>query len=122
VRNRKVWFVTAVALCIGLSTACTRSPAPSPEAAPTPVPLMTPRDLIALPFNPPDRRASYGEDSSQFGELRVPAGPGPHPVAILIHGGCFKARYANTRDLAAMGDALTKCAGKLVLVTQPVVA
>jgi hypothetical protein len=27
-------------------------------------------------------------------------------VAILIHGGCFKAAYATPRDLAAMGDAL----------------
>ena len=95
-----------VAVNILLSTACTSNPAPPTQAAAAPVPLMTPRDLIALPANPPDRRVSYGEDSSQFGELRVPTGPGPHPVAILIHGGCFKAAYANTRDLAAMGDAL----------------
>ncbi|HJU64682.1 MAG TPA: alpha/beta hydrolase, partial [Gemmatimonadaceae bacterium] len=45
-------------------------------------------------------------DSSQYGELRVPAGPGPHPVVVLIHGGCFKAAYASARDLAPMGDAL----------------
>lgn len=39
-------------------------------------------------------------------ELRVPSGPGPHPVAVLIHGGCFKAAYATLRDLAPMADAL----------------
>jgi acetyl esterase/lipase len=38
--------------------------------------------------------------------LRVPAGQGPHPVVVLIHGGCFKAAYATVRDLAPMGDAL----------------
>ena len=80
-----------------------------PQSQGTPVNparLMTPQDLQALPSRAPDRRVSYGEDSSQYGELRVPIGPGPHPVAILIHGGCFKAAYASARDLAPMGDAL----------------
>ena len=96
----------AVALSGGFYTACAKQTQPSSAAGPVPSPLMTPRDLVALPSNPPDRRITYGNDSSQYGELRVPAGRGPHPVAVLIHGGCFKARYANTRDLAAMGDAL----------------
>ena len=68
--------------------------------------LMTPRDLQALSSRPPTARVAYGSDSSQYGELRVPPGPGPHPVAILIHGGCFKAMYANLRELGAMGDTL----------------
>ena len=71
-----------------------------------PVPLMTPRDLQSLPSRPPTARVAYGPDSSQYGELRVPPGPGPHPVAILVHGGCFKAMYANLRELGAMGDTL----------------
>ena len=68
--------------------------------------LMTPRDLQSLPSRPPTARVAYGPDSSQYGELRVPSGPGPHPAAILIHGGCFKAMYANMRELGAMGDTL----------------
>jgi acetyl esterase/lipase len=67
---------------------------------------MTPQDLQALPSLPPDRRIQYGEDSSQYGELRVPPDGGAHPVVILIHGGCFKAAYASSRDLAPMADAL----------------
>jgi acetyl esterase/lipase len=51
-------------------------------------------------------RVEYGPDPNQFGELRIPAGRGPHPVVVLIHGGCFKAAYASLRDLAPMGDAL----------------
>ena len=77
----------------------TATKAPGPQ-------LLTPMDLAALPSLPPDRRIKYGEDSSEYGELRVPSGTGPHPVAILIHGGCFKAAYATTRDLSAMADAL----------------
>jgi acetyl esterase/lipase len=67
---------------------------------------MTPQELSSFPVNAPDKRVSYGDDSSEYGDLRLPAGSGPHPVAILIHGGCFKAAYATNRDLAAMADAL----------------
>ncbi len=34
-------------------------------------------------------RLPYGSDPSQFGELRVPSGPGPHPVVVILHGGCW---------------------------------
>jgi len=68
--------------------------------------LMTPQELTAVPARPADMRVEYGPDSNQFGELRLPAGSGPHPVVALIHGGCFKAAYASLRDLAPTGDAL----------------
>ena len=48
---------------------------------------------------------TYGADANQFAELRVPSGAGPHPVVVLVHGGCFKT-YGSFADLAAMGDAL----------------
>jgi acetyl esterase/lipase len=67
---------------------------------------MTARDLWALPRQPADRRIPYGEDSNQHGDLRVPEGPGPHPVAVLIHGGCFVAGYDSAWYMGAMGDAL----------------
>lgn len=69
-------------------------------------PLMTPADLQSLPMRPPDHRLSYGDDVNQIAELRLPAGRGPHPVVVLVHGGCWKAEYATSRDLAPMGDAL----------------
>src|SRR5882757_3399321 len=68
--------------------------------------LMTPQELTAVPARPADARVAYGTDSNQFGELRIPGGRGPHPVVVLIHGGCFKAAYASLRDMAPMGDAL----------------
>jgi acetyl esterase/lipase len=68
--------------------------------------LMGPHDLQAIPFKAADVRIAYGSDDSQFGELRVPPGPGPHPVVVLVHGGCFKATYASLKDLSPMADAL----------------
>jgi acetyl esterase/lipase len=68
--------------------------------------VMTPDELQKLPSRSPDHRLDYGADRNQFGELRLPAARGPHPVAVLVHGGCWKAEYATLRDLAPMGDAL----------------
>ena len=68
--------------------------------------LLSPRDLRALPRTPADQRIAYGTDAEQFGELRVPRTPGPHPLVVLIHGGCWRADYASLADLAPMADAL----------------
>lgn len=38
-------------------------------------------------------RSAYGPDPNQFGDLRLPAGPGPHPVLLSIHGGFWRAKY-----------------------------
>jgi acetyl esterase/lipase len=48
-------------------------------------------DLVNAPVPAGIRRIAYGSDALQFGELRVPSNSGPHPVAILIHGGCWSA-------------------------------
>ncbi|MEN8113230.1 MAG: alpha/beta hydrolase, partial [Actinomycetota bacterium] len=40
---------------------------------------------------------AYGPDESHIGDLRLPDGPGPHPVVVLLHGGFW--RDAFTRDL-----------------------
>lgn len=91
---------------LALATACERTKS-GPRTAPASAGhLMTPQDLQALPSQAPDLRLAYGEDSSQYGELRLPPSRGPHPVVVLIHGGCFKAAYATARDLAPMADAL----------------
>jgi len=39
-------------------------------------------------------------------ELRVPTGAGPHPVAIVIHGGCWITKYADARYMKPMSEAL----------------
>lgn len=67
---------------------------------------MTSADLASFPHPPPDERIPYGDDPLQFGDLRVPDNGGPHPVAIFIHGGQWKADF----DIAhsdKLTDALT---------------
>jgi acetyl esterase/lipase len=51
----------------------------------------SPLELATATVPPGAIRLAYGSDPQQFGELRVPAGPGPHPVAIVFHGGCWAA-------------------------------
>src|SRR6516162_5280870 len=43
--------------------------------------------------NDPPSRLPYGNESSQFVEFLRAAGPRPHPLAIMIHGGFWRARY-----------------------------
>jgi acetyl esterase/lipase len=69
--------------------------------------LMRATDADTIPLRLNASRIAYGTDSLQFGELRLPAGRGPFPVAIVIHGGCYLSRYANLRNIAALAEALT---------------
>ena len=56
-------------------------------------------------------RLAYGPGAFQFGDLRLPGGPGPHPTVVLIHGGYWRSRYGLklmtglAKDLAARGYA-----------------
>ncbi len=45
----------------------------------------------------PVETITYGPDSDNVGDLRIPEGPGPHPVAVLLHGGFW--RNTAARDL-----------------------
>jgi acetyl esterase/lipase len=47
-----------------------------------------------------NHRIPYGEDPAQFGDLYLPEGEGPHPLAVVIHGGCWRAQY----DLHPLGS------------------
>ena len=49
--------------------------------------------ILTRPAPPADLRLPYGRDPLQFGDLRLPAGPGPHPCVVVVHGGFWRARY-----------------------------
>jgi len=62
----------------------------------------------------PGERIPYGKGTLQFGELRVPDGPGSHPVAILVHGGCWSAKLGQLPEAATSLDLLRPLAAALV--------
>src|ERR1700721_3840860 len=50
------------------------------------------QSILDIPAAPPGIHVAYGGDEFQFGELYLPEGKG-HAVAIVIHGGYWRARY-----------------------------
>ncbi|HYX89732.1 MAG TPA: alpha/beta hydrolase [Gaiellaceae bacterium] len=52
------------------------------------------RDILTDPPPPAaDARLAYGEQPLQFGDLRLPEGRGPCPLAVVVHGGYWQATY-----------------------------
>lgn len=51
------------------------------------------RSILTRPVPAADQQISYSKDELQFGELRLPKTAGPHPVAVVIHGGCWLSQY-----------------------------
>src|ERR1700691_5567093 len=62
--------------------------------------VLAAQSILEIPAAPPGLHIQYGNDEFQFGELYLPEGKGPHPVAIVIHGGYWRARD----DLRHIGD------------------
>lgn len=50
-------------------------------------------DILSLAAPPAGERIAYGSDPLQFGDVRLPAGPGPHPLVVYVHGGFWRAQY-----------------------------
>jgi acetyl esterase/lipase len=73
----------------------------------------SPLDLANAPVPPGAQRISYGTDPLQFGELRVPSTKGPHPVAIVVHGGCWVAKLGNMDERAVALDNMRPLAAAL---------
>lgn len=55
---------------------------------------------------PPTAVERYGSDALRSGELRLPPGKGPFPVAILIHGGCWTASFDTRKGVTPLAEAL----------------
>jgi acetyl esterase/lipase len=61
-------------------------------------------DYMKQAGHSPDVAIHYGPAPSQVAELFLPKGKGPHPVVVLLHGGCFLQQFegfAQTSGLAA---------------------
>jgi acetyl esterase/lipase len=59
---------------------------------------------IALDLVTPPERHRYGSHRVNRADLHVPKGPGPHPVAVALHGGYWRAKYSKRLMKAVSAD------------------
>ncbi|MDB6126283.1 MAG: Lipase/esterase [Verrucomicrobia bacterium] len=64
-------------------------------------------DILSWKAEPTDAVIHYGAAPAQVAELRLPPTPGPYPVAVVIHGGCWQAEFDRTHA-TPMSVALAK--------------
>ena len=71
-------------------------------------PPMTWPDLLNRPRPQPTRTIAYGDDPNQVADLWLPAGKGPFPAVVMIHGGCWQAAITNRSYMNYAADDLRK--------------
>ncbi len=70
---------------------------------------LTVADIKRLPYSTATARIQYGNDARQVGELRVPqTGTQPYPIVVLIHGGCWRDKYAKLDVMSPLATAFSK--------------
>ena len=69
---------------------------------------MAPRDVLSRPARRPDVVLSYGEQPDQVIDVHLPApaGAGPAPLVVLLHGGFWHEEYDRTQ-IRPMADGLS---------------
>ncbi|MBL8519373.1 MAG: alpha/beta hydrolase [Betaproteobacteria bacterium] len=70
--------------------------------------LLSWKDILQRPALKADHRVPYGPQPQHFGDLWLPSGAGPHPVVILVHGGCWLAEYPGVELTHFLADGLRR--------------
>lgn len=68
--------------------------------------LLTWDDLFARARPAADATITYGPDDLQKIDLWLPRGPGPHPVVLMVHGGCWQTDIADRTLMNWIADDL----------------
>ena len=63
-------------------------------------------DLLDRARPEADRRIAYGPDPLQHVDLWLPKGDAPHPVVLMVHGGCWQTSVADARIMNYIAEAL----------------
>lgn len=91
-------FLIAAALTLILSACAAPKDEPAQtemaQSVPT-TPLMRWADLTNRPMPQPDASLSLGSGDHEVVDIWIPSGDGPHPVVIMIHGGCWQKTIAD---------------------------
>ncbi len=67
---------------------------------------MTLDEYMALRGPEPEAQLAYGTAPQQFVQVFEPAGGGPFPVVVLVHGGCFLSKYEGIGQMGSIAGAL----------------
>lgn len=97
-RRLSLIFLLALAACSASepgTSAQTPSPAPATVAPDVPARLMTWNDLLGRAPVTPTHSIQWGEGATDIADLWLPDGAGPHPVVLMVHGGCWQKEIAD---------------------------
>ena len=70
--------------------------------------LMQWPDLLERPRPKPSASVAYGADALQVVDLWLPAGDGPHPTVLMVHGGCWTTGIADRGIMNWIAEDLRK--------------
>jgi acetyl esterase/lipase len=63
---------------------------------------------LKRPRPEPDATIRYGDKTNQLVDVWMPAGKGPHPIVLMVHGGCWQSDVADRRIMNWIADDLRK--------------
>jgi acetyl esterase/lipase len=96
------------ALALAACSVTDETPAPAPLASAAPAPLMKWPDLLERARPEPTATIDYGDKGMQRVDLWLPAGKGPHPTVLMVHGGCWQTDIADRRIMNWIAEDLRK--------------
>jgi acetyl esterase/lipase len=88
--------------------ACAMDEQPEAQGASSSNALMKWPDLLEREKPVPDETVRYGANHLQVADLWLPAGKGPHPTVLMVHGGCWQTEIADRRFMAWISDDLRR--------------
>jgi acetyl esterase/lipase len=89
-------MVLASALLIVAACAPPKVELPMPQSTIQPSPkLLTWGDLVNRPRPKATHAIQWGKGATDIADLWLPDGPGPHPVVLMVHGGCWQKQVAD---------------------------
>lgn len=91
-RSLALIALLAIAACSGGKSDIPAAEVSAPRA---PAPLMTWNDLLSRPVVAPTHSIPWGPGSTDVADLWLPDAPGPHPVVVMVHGGCWQKEIAD---------------------------
>ena len=101
-------LLKALALAWALALAACAVASGDEQQAGGPGRLMAWPDLLERPRPEPTTTLRYGEDPLQIVDLWLPEGAGPHPVVLMVHGGCWQTDIADRTIMNWIADDLRR--------------